>query len=179
MSNVLVTVLRNLHYVQYTAQNVVLEGVMPFWIFQIKGRRKCDSMKQCSMHHPSVNDLTPIETSFPLSLPSYTVLEGFEIPHPDDQFRSNRTIGQHLFTKQTVAPALMDQILAAWSPNFHVLTPHWEDGRDAMHMFSNPDFFFEHWRINIQREAMQRRATVDMLSVSQFNVVFGEGFNQE
>ena len=43
-------------------------------------------------------------------------------------------------------------------------------------MFSNPDFFFEHWRINIQREAMQRRATVDMLSVSQFNVVFGEGY---
>ena len=83
-------------------------------------------------------------------------------------------MGQHLFTKQTVAPALMDQILAAWSPNLHVFTPHWEDGRDAMHIFSNPDFFFEHWRINIQRETMQRRATVDVSSVSQSEGVFGE-----
>ena len=143
-------------------------------------------MKECSICHPSVNDyssnnahlnIVPILLS--VSLPLYTVLEGFEIPHPDNQFRSDQTLGQHLFTKQTVAPALMDQILAASSPNLHVLTPHWEDGRDAMHMFSNPDFFFEHWRINIQRETMQRRATVDMLSVSQSKRVFGEEFNPE
>ena len=46
----------------------ILEGVMLFCMFQMKGRRKCDSIKQCSMHHPSVNELTPIEISFPLSL---------------------------------------------------------------------------------------------------------------
>ena len=133
-------------------------------------KKKCSKPSKCI---PGSNQ-SIIPALFPFSLSSYTVLEGFEIPHPDNQFRSDQTMGQHLFTKQTVAPALMDQILAAWSPNLHVFTPHWEDGRDAMHIFSNPDFFFEHWRINIQRETMQRRATVDVSSVSQSEGVFGE-----
>ena len=101
-----------------------------------------------------------------VSLHFYIVLEGFEIPHPDFQFRSDQTTGQHLFTRQTVLPALNEQITGAWSPDLHVFTSVWEDGRNGMHMYSNPDFFFEHWRINIQRETMRRRTAVDVLSVS-------------
>ena len=106
-----------------------------------------------------------------ISLYFYLVLEGFEIPHPDFQFRSNQTIGQHLFTRQTVPPSLNDQIEGAWSPDLHLFTSVWQDGRNGMHMYSNPDFFFEHWRINIQRETMRRRTNVDLLSVSWRNML--------
>ena len=42
-----------------------------------------------------------------------------------------------------------------------------------MHLYSNPEFFFEHWRTSIRKEAMRRKSAVDNLHmVSSSDCVF-------
>ena len=95
------------------------------------------------------------------------VLEGFEIPHPSQQFKSDKRIDQRILTQQHMPASLLEQYETMdKTPALYLFTSLWEDERDALHMYSNPDFFFDHWRRNMQKQTMQRKTTVDLLSVS-------------
>lgn len=95
------------------------------------------------------------------------VLEGFEIPHPDYQFKSNRNIDQRLLTQQHAPAALTEQYnLAEKPPALDLFTSDWEDGRNAMQLYSHPGFFFQSWREGIQKETLRKMSQMDLLSVS-------------
>lgn len=95
----------------------------------------------------------------------YVACEGFVIPHPDLHFKSDRHIDQKLLSKKHTPQALLEQINLASSPALYKFNSLWEDGRNAMHFFSNPDFFFENWRNSVRKEAMRRKSTVDNLQM--------------
>lgn len=97
---------------------------------------------------------------------SITAVEGFEIPHPDFQFRSKREVNQFILTEHHPPQPLEAQIHSAHTPPLHLLSPLWSDGRNATHLYSNPDFFFEHWRVLMNKETMRRKSGVRLLSVS-------------
>ena len=94
-----------------------------------------------------------------------TACEGFVIPHPDFHFKSDRHINQQLLSKQYIPQALLEQVKSAYTPALYQFNSLWDDGRNPMHLYSNPDFFFEHWRTSMRREAMRRKSTVDSLHV--------------
>lgn len=96
----------------------------------------------------------------------YIVLEGFEIPHPSNHFRSERKIDQCLLSQKHTPAALVEQYQGTSTPSLHMFTGLWEDGRNALHMYSNPEFFFQHWRTNMQKPVLRRRTTANLLSVS-------------
>lgn len=101
-------------------------------------------------------------------------MEGFEILLPSYHYKSKKQVDQQHLTQQNKPAALVEQCETIdRTPALHVFTHLWEDGRNALHYFSNPGFFFDHWRTNMQKAAMRRRTTVDLFSVSdsQLNLV--------
>jgi hypothetical protein len=99
--------------------------------------------------------------------PDREVLEGFEIPHPDLQFKSNKTVDQRLLSQKHVPPALLEQYRQARAPpDLAQFSEGWGDGRNAMHVYSKPDFFFQNWREEIQRQTLRKMSQMDLLSVS-------------
>ena len=95
------------------------------------------------------------------------VLEGFEIPHPDNQFKSDRTITQRLLIHKHAPAALMEQYEAAQEPPaLDKFSTDWEDKRNALHLYSNPDFFFQNWREAMQKETLSKMSLRDVQSVS-------------
>lgn len=96
----------------------------------------------------------------------HTAVEGFEIPHPDFQFKSKREVTQFILTKQQPPEPLEAQIQSAHTPPLHLLSSLWPDGRNGQHLYSNPGFFFEHWRTSIKKETLRRKSTANLLSVS-------------
>lgn len=89
--------------------------------------------------------------------------EGFVIPHPDFHFKSDRHIDQQLLSKEHTPQALLEQMKMSSSPALYQFTSLRDDGRNAMQLYSNPDFFFEHWRTSMRKEAMRRKSAVDSL----------------
>lgn len=98
--------------------------------------------------------------------PDREVLEGFEIPHPDLQFKSNTTIDQRILSqKKHVPAALLEQYNQARAPpDLTQFSSDWDDVMNAMHFYSNPNFFFEYWRGEIQKQTMRKISQIDMLS---------------
>ena len=123
------------------------------------------------------HSLTPFSLSpsplFPPSLPLLppslppSVLEGFEIPHPDLQFKSDKTMDQRLLSQNHAPPALLEQYNQARAPpNLAEFNVEWGDDRNVMHIYSKPDFFFQCWRDEIQKQTLRKMSQMDMLSVS-------------
>ena len=96
----------------------------------------------------------------------FAATEGFEIPHPDFQFKSRREANQLALTKHPPPPPLLHTIQSTHTPPLYLLSELWPDGRNAMHLYSNPDFFFEQWRISVQQSALRRKSSARILSVS-------------
>ena len=128
-----------------------------------------------SLLHPPLSRffLFP-STSSPSPSHPHIVLEGFEIPHPDFQFKSNKKTDQRLLS-QNMPPALLKQYNQATPPpNLSKFDSNWEDQRHAMHIYSKPDFFFQSWRDKIQRQTLKKMSQMDLLSVSRY-MQFGVG----
>ena len=117
--------------------------------------------------HTLLHTHTLIHTHTRTHTRTHTVLEGFEILHPSSQFRSARRTDQQLLTKQQPATGLAEQYESANKiPALHLFTPLREDGKNAMLFFSDSEFFFEHWRVNMRKKMMRRKTAADLLSVS-------------
>lgn len=98
---------------------------------------------------------------------SLTATEGFEIPHPDFQFKSRREGGQLMLSKHPPPPPLAAVIQAAHTPPLHLLNDFWPDGRNALTMYSDPSYFFEQWMSSVKKGALLRRkSSARVLSVS-------------
>ena len=98
---------------------------------------------------------------------THTVLEGFEIPHPNHQFKSSKTMDQRLLMQKNAPAALLEQYGQAQPPPaLGQFDKDWEEVRNASHLYSNPNFFFENWRDEIQRQTLRKISHMDLLSVS-------------
>lgn len=96
----------------------------------------------------------------------FAATEGFEIPHPDFQFKSRRESNQLMLSKHPPPPPLALTIQAAHTPPLNSFSSLWPDGRDALHMYSNPSYFFEQWMSSVKKGALRRKSSGHILSVS-------------
>ena len=98
----------------------------------------------------------PLLSSISLSLSDHL----FRSPLPTRHFKSNDTIDQQVLSIATSPPSLAEQYYAAEpKPALHVFDELWPDKRHALSLYSNPYFFFENWRRNMEREARRMRAS--------------------
>ena len=74
---------------------------------------------------------------------------------------------QRLLSQNHAPPALLEQYHQARAPpDLAVFNVDWGDGRNMAHIYSKPDFFFENWREEIQKQTLRKMSQMDMLSVS-------------
>ena len=84
----------------------------------------------------------------------------FRSPLPTTHFKSDDTIDQQILNIETSTPALLEQYERAQpKPALHFFDDSWPDKRHSLSLYSNPRFFFEHWRKNMEREARRKRAS--------------------
>ena len=82
-----------------------------------------------------------------------------------DPFRSDHVITQQILSLKTAPEALISQYECTDpKPQLHYFTSLADDGRDAMHLYSNPEFFFNHWRQSMEKEALRRRHLDSMVN---------------
>ena len=75
-----------------------------------------------------------------------------------EDFKSDCLINQQLLSIRTAPDALAQQYSSSDpKPDLHQFTPLFDDGRNAMYMYSNPNFFFTAWRKTMESEALKKR----------------------
>ena len=74
---------------------------------------------------------------------------------PDGHFESEQIIEEQQMVLIPLSKTTLDYYnhQATQPPDLYQFTMMREDGENAMHFFSNPNFFFEHWRLVMQRKA--------------------------
>ena len=88
------------------------------------------------------------------------------LPLPASHFHSDQPKDQCLLNLQTGPVALVRQYNHAMEkPALHVFTSLWDDGRNALHLYSNPEFFFGHWRKDMEKKVARKRQS-DILESS-------------
>lgn len=87
------------------------------------------------------------------------------LPLPASHFRSYQPKDQCLLSLSTGPTALLHQYNAAMrKPALHTFTLLRDDGRNALSLYSNPEFFFDHWRKNMEKEAVRWRRSGNLES---------------
>jgi len=83
-------------------------------------------------------------------------MEDLQILFPDGHFESEQIIEEQQMVLIPLPKTTLGHYYHNQSnppPSLHEFTIMREDGENAMHFFSNPNFFFEHWRLIMQRKA--------------------------
>ena len=96
--------------------------------------------------------------SYALMLCCFSVsnMEDLQILFPDGHFESEQVIEEQQMVLMPLPKTTLDHYYHNQSniaPSLHEFTPMRDDGENAMHFFSNPNFFFEHWRLMMQHKA--------------------------
>ena len=86
---------------------------------------------------------------------SVSNMEDLQILFPDGHFESELIIEEQQMVLLPLPKTTLDyyQNHVTLPPDLHQFTMLREDGENAMHFFSNPNYFFEHWRMLMQRKA--------------------------
>ncbi len=75
-----------------------------------------------------------------------------------DIYTSDHIISQQLLSIETSPESLTQSYLSCNpNPNLHQFTPLFDDGRNAMCLYSYPEFFFMSWRQSIEKEAKRNK----------------------
>ena len=93
-----------------------------------------------------------------LSIPLQTEVDLTMLPLPASHFHSDQPKDQCLLNVHVGPSALLRQYHNAMEkPALHVFTPLRDDGKNALHLYSNPEFFFGHWRSDMEKKAARKR----------------------
>lgn len=85
-----------------------------------------------------------------------------------EPFKSDQVINQQLLHVQSGPEALTEQYRSCDpKPDLHQFTPLFDNGCNAMSLYSNPDYFFIEWRKSIEREAIIMKITEQSVSPIQ------------
>lgn len=95
------------------------------------------------------------------SFVSPVVEKSMEVVLDVDRFQSKSQISQQLLSIATAPDSLLEQYQATQpKPEFHLFAKHTET--NPMHLYSQPEFFFNHWRSEMEKKALstnRRRIT--------------------
>ena len=84
-----------------------------------------------------------------------------------DHFESDHTIEQQLLSIAKGPEALTEQYQQLEEkPAIHLFNGLSEDKPNALNYYSNPNFFFDHWRLQIEREALKRLSSSGTFDVA-------------
>jgi len=94
--------------------------------------------------------------------------EDLQILFPDGHFESEQVIEEQQMILQQLPMTTRDCYYkqAKEPPHLHMFTMLREDGENAMHFFSNPNYFFEYWRLSVQQKAEEEEAKIIEINVS-------------
>ena len=103
-------------------------------------------------------------------------MEDLQILFPDGHFESEQIIEEQQMVLIPLPKRTLDYYhkQATPSPDLYQFTAMREDGENAMHFYSNPNYFFEHWRLAMQRKAeeearIEEEARMAEITVSTLN----------
>ena len=89
------------------------------------------------------------------------VERNMEVVLDTEHFQSKSHISQQLLSIATAPDSLIEQYQASHpKPAFHLFAKHSET--NPMHLYSQPEFFFNHWRSEMEKKALstnRRRIT--------------------
>ena len=93
-----------------------------------------------------------------------SVQEDLQILFPDGHFESEQVIEEQQMILQQLPKMTKDCYYreATPPPALHIFTQLREDGENAMHFYSNPNFFFEHWRLSVQQKAEEEAKIIEI-----------------
>lgn len=82
-------------------------------------------------------------------------MEDLQVLFPDGHFESEQIIEEQQMALIPLSKTTLDYYRhqATQPPDLYQFIMMREDGENAMHFYSNPNFFFEHWRLAMQRKA--------------------------
>lgn len=102
-------------------------------------------------------------------------MEDLQILFPDGHFESEQVIEEQQMVLVPLSKTTLEHYYrqASATPSLHQFTMMREDGENAMHFFSNPNFFFEHWRLVMQRKAEEeaKAEEADRLTENSVSIV--------
>jgi len=93
-----------------------------------------------------------------------SVQEDLQILFPDGHFESEQVIEEQQMILQQLPKTTKDCYYreATPPPALHIFTQLREDGENAMHFYSNPNFFFEYWRLSVQQKAEEEAKIIEI-----------------
>jgi len=105
-----------------------------------------------------------IPTSYLYSHFVVSVQEDLQILFPDGHFESEQVIEEQQMILQQLPKTTRDCYYrdAKKPPSLHIFTTLREDGENAMHFFSNPNYFFEYWRLSVHQKAEEEAEIVEI-----------------
>ena len=70
-----------------------------------------------------------------------------------DHYQSKHHVSQQLLHIETAPDSLIEQYRSSQEkPALHLFAPHTKN--NPMHLYSQPEFFFNHWRSEMERKAV-------------------------
>ena len=99
-------------------------------------------------------------------------MEDLQILFPDGHFESEQIIEEQQMVLLPLPKTTQNYYRhqATPSPDLYQFTMLRDDGENAMHFFTNPNYFFEHWRTLMQQKAEEEARTEEEVRMAEISV---------
>ena len=88
----------------------------------------------------------------------------------NELFKSSTSYDQEVLSRQTMPTALARKYnMCDKAPPLHLLNPFRDDGKDATKFYTDPNFFFDLWKMEMLKETEKEKFSKKMISNSSLN----------